>query len=346
MALFDRKDKEGDGKSGTQIVNPTKRKKKEPPKVWTKKDRYLVFYVLAFTVIMSSLLALSAREWKLPGLPRLILPKISIFKTETIVFEKENKPASREEKESADEIIKEFNEKVKNASGVYGLYIIDLETGYSYGIRQNEVFQAASLIKLPVMAAMYEKFESGEYSKDKVYSLKNEDKIAGTGSLYSKPVGTEISYQNLVKLMGKQSDNTAFHITRGLLGDEEIMNVSRKYGMTSTSLEKNETTPEDIGKFLKSLYKSRFLSKESSDEILDYLTDTDFESWIKEGVPKEIRVAHKFGRDIHVVNDAGIVFSKSPYIVVIMSKGAVEKEADKLLPELSRMIYENHRKME
>jgi len=343
MSFFNQKKDEDEGKSGKQIINPTRKKKKESPEPWTKKDRYLVFYVLAFTVLISSLLALSAREWKLPGLPRLTIPKISIFKTETMVFEKENKPASEEEKKSADRIIEEFNKKVKNASGIYGFYIIDLETGYSYGVRQNEIFQAASLIKLPLMAAMYGKFEDGEYSKDKVYSLKNEDKIAGPGSLHLEPVGTEISYQDLVKFMGKQSDNTAFHIVKELLGDEEIVKISEKYGMISTSLEKNETTPEDIGRFFKNLYKNKFLSKESSEEILNYLTDTEFESWIREGVPKKIRVAHKFGREVHVVNDAGIVFSKSPYVIVIMSKGVVEREADKLFPELSEMIYENHK---
>jgi len=347
MPFFKQKGKgDGEEKSGGQIINPTRRKKKESPKPWTKKERYLVFYVFMFTVLMSSFLALSAREWKLPGLPRLTIPKISIFKTETIVFEKENKPANKEEKESADKIMKEFNEKIKDTPGIYGLYIIDLKTGYSYGIHQNEIFQAASLIKLPVMVTMYEKFENGEYSKDKIYSLRNEDKVAGSGGLYSKPVGTEISYQNLVKLMGKQSDNTAFHIARKLLGDEEIMNTVRKYEMFSTSLKKNETTPEDIGRFFKNLYRNKFLTKESSEEILDYMTDTIFESWLKEGVPKKVRVAHKFGREVHIINDAGVVYTKNPYIVVIMSKGVVERETDKLFPELSKMIYENHKELE
>src|SRR4030042_3179278 len=68
----------------TQLL---KRKKKEPPKPWTKKERYLVLLVLGITVIISSLLGLSAREWKLPGFPRLKLPSFSLFKSETIVIE-------------------------------------------------------------------------------------------------------------------------------------------------------------------------------------------------------------------------------------------------------------------
>jgi hypothetical protein len=41
------------------------------------------------------------------------------------------------------------------------------------------------------------------------------------------------------------------------------------------------------------------------------------------------------------VNDAGIVYAEKPYIVVIVSKGVVAKEADSAFPELSKSIYNN-----
>jgi hypothetical protein len=40
-----------------------------------------------------------------------------------------------------------------------------------------------------------------------------------------------------------------------------------------------------------------------------------------------------------VVNDAGIIFSDQPFVLVIMSQGVNEEEADKVVPELARMIY-------
>ena len=71
-----------------------------------------------------------------------------------------------------------------------------------------------------------------------------------------------------------------------------------------------------------------------------YLTDTIYESWVPEGIPDEIDVAHKFGRELHVVNDAGIVFAEEPFVLVIVSKGVVEREADEIFPELARLVFD------
>jgi len=57
--------------------------------------------------------------------------------------------------------------------------------------------------------------------------------------------------------------------------------------------------------------------------------------------PAEIRISHKFGTLPGVVNDAGIVFAPNhPYVVVMMSKGAVEREAKTIFPVISGFIFE------
>ena len=92
------------------------------------------------------------------------------------------------------------------------------------------------------------------------------------------------------------------------------------------------------------LWKGEIVDTTHKDEVLNYLTDTSFESWLVAGIPEEVKVAHKYGREVNVVNDAGIVFAPKPYVVVILSKGIVEKEADENFPELSRIIYSNWEK--
>jgi beta-lactamase class A len=313
-----------------------KRKRKEPPKSWGKKERVLLFGIILATVGTSAVLALSAREWKLPGIPRFKAPSVSIpfLGEETIVIE-----GRKEDQKKADEIISIFNEKTKDLSGVYGLYVVNLENGYSFGLAENETFQAASLIKLPVMAAMFLEAEEGNLELETKYQLKSEDKVPGAGSLYGKPVGHEITYRNLVRLMGKQSDNTAFNIARNLLGEEKVLDVINKIGMGNTSLNENESTPSDIGVFFEELWNGNIVDSKNKEELLDYLTDTVYESWITAGLPDGTRFAHKFGRETHVVNDAGIVYADKPFVIVIMSKGVVEREADEIIPELAREIY-------
>lgn len=55
----------------------------------------------------------------------------------------------------------------------------------------------------------------------------------------------------------------------------------------------------------------------------------------------EIRVAHKYGVEDNVVNDAGIVFGEKPFVLVIMSKGVVVEEANEVFPKLARIFYES-----
>src|SRR3990170_1132366 len=220
-----------------------RKRKKEPKKPLSKKERLLVFAVFILTIAASGFLALYSRAWKLPGLPRFRIPALPLadfFKEEKIIIERET--VNKENKEVGKRAVQEFKEKTENLSGVYGLFVVDLNGGLSYGVNEEEVFQAASLIKLPVMAGIFMEANAGNINLDQKYVLKSEDKVGGAGSLYGRPPGYEITYRNLVRLMGKESDNTAFNIVRKLLGDEKINRVLQKAGMVDTSLTKNETT--------------------------------------------------------------------------------------------------------
>ena len=323
-------------------LKPENRKKrKEPKKPWGKKERFFVLSVILLTAGISGILALSSRSWKLPGLPRLSfkLPSLTLpfMGEETIFIEGQKK-----DKEVSEKTISEFKRMTKNLSGVYGLYVIDLTSGFAYGVNEHEIFEPASLNKLPVMLGFYMEEETDDLSLDTKYTLKNSDKLTGSGSLYSKPVGTMLTYRDLIRYMGKESDNTAFNILRRILGQEKIENVIEAAGMENTVVlgESQRTTPKDIGTFFQRLWWGGLISSNSKNELLEFMTDTIYEDYLAEGVPPETKIAHKYGRELHVVNDAGIVFSDKPYVVVIMSKGIVEKEADLIFPQLSKLIFD------
>ena len=236
MALFRKEEEEKEkplakkkrnSKNNPETKITRSRKKKKEFKPWGKKERYWVLGVLLGTILVSGILAMSARSWKLPGLPRISLPS---FGSGTIIIEKKG----NELDETAKEVINAFREKTKDLSGVYGLYVIRLSDNTNYGISQNENFEAASLIKLPVMAALYMEAENGNLDLETEYSLKDEDKVSGSGSLYGKPEGTILSYEDLVWYMGQQSDNTAFNVAINILGEEKVKETIKEIGMTRT----------------------------------------------------------------------------------------------------------------
>lgn len=336
-------------------ISPDARKfkKKELIKPWSTKERFFVFVVFVVTILTSGILAISAREWKLPGVGRLGKVEINIpfFNDEPIIIEGGKRGINEKQIESREKIIKEFKSTTANLSGVYGLYVIDLKSEYSFGVYEDETFEAASLMKLPVMAAMFLESEKGSLNLETKYKLVSKDRVGGAGSLYGKPDGYEITYRNLVKLMGQQSDNTAFNVTKQILGEEKINSLIESAAMTNTNFSEHAITPKDIGNFFKELWEGNIVKKASRDEILLFLTDTIYENWLRAGLPDGTRLAHKYGREVHVVNDAGIVFSEGPsgsenppgrrpYVVVIMSKGVVETEADEVFPKLSKIVFD------
>lgn len=315
-------------------LNPeNKKKRKEPVRPWGRRERLMVLIVLLATIFTSGILSISARNYKLPGLPRFSLPSFN-WGEGTIIIE-----GNKEGREKAEKATNLFKDKTKNLSGVYALYVIRLSEGRGYGVNENELMQAASFIKLPVLATLFLEAEKGSIDLETKYTLKNSDKRTGSGSLSTKPAGTVLTYRDLARLMGKESDNTTFNIIRNVLGDGAINEIMKSIGMLHTSLEENETTPYDIGLFFEKLWQGEIVPRQARDEILDYLTDTIYEEWIVKGIP-DVRVAHKYGRESRAVNDAGIILTEKPFVLVIMSDGAVETEADKIIPEIAKKVYE------
>lgn len=300
-------------------LNPeNKRQRKEPPKPWGIKERLVILFVLLGTVITSGVLALSARNFKLPQLPAFKLSTISNlnpFKEQTIIVGNKGSKVSQEEIEKTK---KEFKDMTNDYSGIYSFYIYDINGDYYYGLNHQEVMQAASLIKLPVMYTAYKEFESGSLSREE-----------------NTP---------LLEAMGKRSDNGSFIKMVNILGKEKINKNIAELGMSKTSLSENTTTPEEMGIFFKKLYKNELMGSKDTKELQSFMTDTIFEEWLKPGIPEDIKLVHKYGRELHSVSDAGIVFSKKPFVMVIMTDGVIEREADELIPKLSKLLYDSHTK--
>ena len=246
---------------------------------------------------------------------------------------------SQEERFNAGPVLSEVENLTKNLRGNYGIYVFRLEDKKEYGFNQKKIFPAASLMKLPVLLALYQKAEAGEVDLATKYILKEKDKKTGAGLLQNKEAGSAYTYRELAELMGQHSDNTAFAVIRGVLTDEEIEKTIVDLGMKDTSLRDFETTPEDMGIFFQKLYQGNILKDKNRDEILSFLTETAFEDWIPQGVPEEVSVSHKIGQDLGTFSDAAVVFSSRPFIIVIMSKNAREKEADEVIPEITSLIW-------
>ena len=323
-------------------LNPeNKKKRKEPPKPWGKKERLTVLIFFLVTTVLAAAMFLFSHDFKFPGLPKISFKEINLsnpFGEEIIqVGQKSNSP---KDDRKAEKVISLFNEKIKPLSGFYGFLVIRLSDGVGYGVSSSEKFQGASLLKLPLMTLMYKMSEEGSLNLDTKYTLKNSDKVKGSGVLYTDAEGTTYTYRKLLEYMGKNSDRTAYKVMKDIIGTDRLKTYVSEIGMNNTNIESGMTTPGDLGIIFQKLWKGELVNQSDRDQILGYLENTIYEKWITAGVPKSVKVAHKFGQDTGVTADAGIILSENPYILVIMGQGINNNDADILFPKVSKDVYE------
>lgn len=223
--------------------------------------------------------------------------------------------------------------------GYIGIYASDL-AGNALTINGQVPLDAASLIKLPTILTLYTEAEAGRLSLDTPYTLQEEDTVSWSGWLSEQPVGFTLTYRDMARLMGQESDNTAFHILADkVLGAERIQAVIDQLGMSQTSFIERLTTPQDIAHLLERLYQGQVVTDQTRDEMLSYLVHTSNEERIPAGIPQDVTVAHKIGTADGLVSDAGIILAARPFILVVMTQETFEDEALYAIQDIAGMLY-------
>lgn len=272
------------------------RKKKEP---LSGKERRVLVGIFLATVFLSLFFSFKA---ELPKIKRKITSPLIIS---SLPKEKRFDPTS---------VLGEIQTLTDNLAGTYGVYVYRLADKREYGVNQEKIFPAASLMKLPVMLLTYQEAEVGKLNL--------------------------ADYRGLLEVMGQRSDNAAYNRLVKYFGQEKIQQLITSLGMEGTFLAKDDTTPEDIGLFFRKLYQENLVNQVNREEILSFLTETIFEERIPAGVPENVRVSHKIGTEIGSYSDAGIIFAPKPFVLVIMSKNANELEAKEVLPKITKTVWE------
>ena len=268
------------------------------------------------------------------------------------------------------EIIKE---KLKNASGSIGVYYENLVTGEKLGVikgRADDVFEAASVIKLWIMSAVYEQIEQGrldpemmieikedvmvpfpgvpDYNKDRLQGCLTEDMFPESGVLNYLHPGLQITLRDLVRLMILVSDNTAANVLIDMLGIREINEHIMSLGAEKTILVRElfDTSPEMRGRenlfslteaadYFRMMYEGRLVSPEASREMLALLQNQQ-NTYKMPFYIRQLPIAHKTGEDTGIENDVGIIFAEEPFVFCFASNGADEPEAVRLCQDLAR----------
>ena len=231
---------------------------------------------------------------------------------------------------------------ITNYKGQYGVYYYDITTGQEFGINDEDQYTSASCEKIPINLYLYTRIASGAVNPGDTLTYLQEDYEGGTGGIQYEKVGTQYTIDELSKLSIVNSDNVAANMLIRYLGMQNIKDYMRQIGGQVVLDDQNVSSPRDMGLYMKLVYEFSENNGTFGNELMnDFLSTELYNDRLPALLPKSVKVAHKIGNEVGVVNDVGIVFADKPYIVAVMSKGVNEEEAPTVIANISKIIYDS-----
>lgn len=247
-------------------------------------------------------------------------------------------------KKNTDELKQHIKETIGISWKNYSILILDTESDFSVKINEEEIFTAASVNKIPILAALYSEVQAGRVDLDRIITLQETDiQNYGTGSIRYTSPGTTYSIKTLAKLMMQQSDNTAAYILANhIVGMDTIQSLLTSWNMTQTDMINNKTSNADIAFLMKKIYQGNITNVANTKEMLSFFKDGEFEDRIPGKLPSDVTVYHKIGTEIGIMHDVGIVVSPTTkyYIGIMVSDVTDEEATTKLMATVSKLVYD------
>ena len=225
-------------------------------------------------------------------------------------------------------ILEAIAREMETIPGHTGFYYKNLVTGREFGVRAEEAFLAASVIKLPLFLHVLQRAAEGSLDMDRKLTVEDWEKMPSCGGLNQFTGPVEADIRTLCRLMIVLSDNTATNKLFRLCGLEECNAAFREMGLEKTVVRRllfdseaasrgleNTICPAEMGILLERLYRGSFVSEGVCREAVKVLLKQQVDHKLDGKLCGAVPIAHKTGEDTRLSNDVGIVFAKEPFVV-------------------------------
>ena len=231
------------------------------------------------------------------------------------------------------------------------IYAWEYENGKYVDINGDNLYSAASIIKLPVLVRMFKSIEANQMTIYDDMLLTDYYQSSGSGNLQYAQSGVKYSLDRLARVMIQDSDNTSTNMIISKLGGMDDINAGlRDWGISKTYLRTwlpdlngtNKTTAKDMAKILYNLDNPGFLNINSREYIIDYMSHVKNNRLIAAGLGDGALFVHKTGDIGTMLGDAGIVYAQNgkKYIVVILANRPYNAPQGKdFIVKASNLIY-------
>lgn len=232
-----------------------------------------------------------------------------------------------------------------------GIFAIDPKTGNYVDFNGTRNFAAASMIKVPVLVALFSAIDRGDIDPKIILEIKPEHVAGGSGYLQYRGVGTKLPLMQVAELMIIISDNTATNMIIDLLGGKKAVNKKfANWGLKNTAINNwladlegtNRTSPYDLVYLLARVERGDLMSDVWRKKMRHIMERTKTRTLLPQGLPAGAKIAHKTGDIGSMVGDTGVITTPDgkKYIVAVqVQRPHNDRRANELIRRLSAVIY-------
>jgi beta-lactamase class A len=245
-------------------------------------------------------------------------------------------------KESLPELSASLNDLIKDFEGDVGIYARHLESGAEIQINADTLFPTASMIKVPIMLALFQKIENGELDYDSTF-VWSADLVnySDDGILSCFKDSSSISLTKTISLMITYSDNLASLWCQQLSGGGlEINKWLDANGFPNTRMNSRtpdrqddweiygwgQTTPREMAGLVELIHEGQAVSPWASEEMYRYMTRIYWDGEALSVIPRTIQVASKQGAVNASRSEVVLVNApRGDYVFCVITKNQVDQ---------------------
>lgn len=172
-------------------------------------------------------------------------------------------------------------------NGTFGLYVSLPERGEKFTIDADVKFNAASTIKIPLLALLMKDFEDGRLDPTETMPLRDDCRVWGSGVLKSLSTDFQLSLYDYAVLMIIVSDNSATNQIIEAVGIDRANTFFAENGWKDTHLacklykqkpllpdgkpDYNHTSAADLGDMMEKMLNGTLVSEDASRQMRQIL---------------------------------------------------------------------------
>jgi beta-lactamase class A len=233
-----------------------------------------------------------------------------------------------------------------------GVFMVDLDKGNYYSLNGDQVFSAASTIKVPVLIAFFQDVDAGKIRLDEVMTMETADMADNSGDMQFSEPGTKYSALEVATNMIVISDNTATNMMiRRLGGMEQLNQRFKQWGLQQTAIRNrlpdltgtNTVTPKELTTLLTAVSQGQLISMASRDRALAIMRQTETATLLPSALGEGATISHKTGDIKSMVGDTGVIdmpSGKRYVITTLMKRPDNDSRAQDLIRQIAGTIYQ------